>query len=513
MSEKTILVIGAGMAGLSAGCYAQMNGFRSQIFELHTIPGGLCTSWRRKDYVFDGSIRYLSGTDPQTKIHELWTELGLLEGRTFHYYDEFIRYEGADGRTFTLYTNIDRLEQHMLELAPDDRAVIAEFIKASRQFTKMEMPVDLTPSEPLEALELGQGMLPVLWPALWWRNVSVRQFAERFKDPLLRAALPDFFQFAPPDFPMMLLLTTIALMNDHEAGYPIGGSLRLAEDLARRYLALGGEIHYKSRVTKILVENDRAVGVRLEDGSEHRADIVISAADGHSTIFELLEGRYVNQRIRTYYRRLPVAKSILQISLGVNRDFSHEPPALSFPLAHPIYLGNVRHERLVVKHYCFDPTMAPPGKSVLSVWCEADYDYWKSMRTHPRHYRAAKELVAQQIITALDERFPGLSDAVEVVDVATPITYERYTANWRGAFAGWALTTRKMSLMMGGGMRKMLPGLHNFYMIGQWVEPGGNVELSVASGRDVLKDICAAEGKPFETVSKAVNSLSADLAD
>ncbi len=501
MPEKTILIIGAGMAGLSAGCYAQMNGYRSQIFELHTIPGGLCTSWRRKDYVFDGSIRYLSGTDPQTKIHELWMELGLLEGRTFHYYDEFIRYEGADGRIFTLYTNIDRLEQHMLELAPDDKAVTAEFIKALRQFTKMEMPVDLTPSEPLEALELGQGMLPVLWPALWWRNVSVRQFAERFKDPLLRAALPDFFQFAPPDFPMMLLLTTIALMNDHEAGYPIGGSLRLAEDLARRYLALGGEIHYKSRVAKILVEDDRAVGVRLEDGSEYRADIVISAADGHSTIFELLEGRYVNQRIRTYYRRLPVAKSILQISLGVNRDFSQEPPALNFPLPHPIYLGNVRHERLVVKHYSFDPTMAPPGKSVLSVWCEADYDYWKSMRAYPQHYRAAKELVAQQVITALDERFPGLREAVEVVDVATPITYERYTANWRGAFAGWALTTRKMSMMMGGGMRKMLPGLHNFYMIGQWVEPGGNVELSVASGRDVLKDICAADAKPFVTDS------------
>ncbi len=510
MFEQTILIIGAGMAGLSAGCYAQMNGYRSQIFELHTIPGGLCTSWRRKDYVFDGSVRYLSGTDPQTKIHELWMELGLLEGREFHYYDEFIRYEGEDGRVFKLYTNIDRLEQHMLELSPDDATVIAEFVRALRQFTKMEMPLDLTPSEPLEALELGKEMMPVLWPALRWRSVSVRQFAERFRDPLLRAALPEFFQFSPPDFPMMLLLTTVAMMNDREAGYPIGGSLRFAQDLAKRYLALGGEIRYKSRVTSILVENDRAVGVRLADGSEHRADIVISAADGHSTIFDLLGGRYLDNKVRSYYRDMTVAKSILQISLGVSRDFSAECPFINFPLAQPVYLGNVRHERLVVKHYCFDPTMAPPGKSVLSVWCEADYEYWKSMRAHPRYYRAAKDLVAQQVIAALDERFPGLSDAVEVVDVATPVTYERYTANWRGAFAGWALTTRKMSMMMGGGMKKTLPGLDNFYMIGQWVEPGGNVELSVASGRDVMKDICTAKGKPFETTATSINSLSAD---
>lgn len=203
MSEKTMLIVGAGMAGLAAGCYAQMNGYRSQIFELHTIPGGLCTSWRRKDYVFDGSVRYLSGTNPQTKIYELWEELGLLEGREFHYYDEFSRFEGDDGRVFTLYTDIDRLEQHMLALSPADAAVIHEFTTAIRQFRKMELPVDLTPSGPEESLELGQSMVPVVIPALRWANATVRKYAERFKDPLLRTALPAFFQFAPPDFPMM----------------------------------------------------------------------------------------------------------------------------------------------------------------------------------------------------------------------------------------------------------------------------------------------------------------------
>ena len=432
-------------------------------------------------------------------MHQLWQELGLLREQPIHYYDEFIRYEGADGRAFRLFTDIDRLEAHMLELSPRDRAVIREFTQAAHQFRQMEMPVDLTPSTPLEAMELGQSMLPVLWPAMRWRGVSVRQFAARFQDPLLREGLPEFFQFSPADFPMMLVLTTVAMMHDREAGYPIGGSLRLAESLAQRYLALGGAIRYRSRVTKILVENHRAVGVQLSNGGEHRGDIVISAADGHSTLFDLLEGHYLNDTLRAYYRKLPVSKSILQISLGVAEDFSAEPSAMSFPLPAPLYLGNTRHERLVLKHYCFDPTMAPPGHSVLSVWCEADYDYWRSMRAQPKHYRAAKELVAQQVIAAIEGRYPGLSDKIEVIDVATPITYERYTGNWRGAFAGWALTTRKMSMMMSGGMSKTLAGLENFQMIGQWVEPGGNVELSVASGRDVIKDLCMAENQPLCT--------------
>ncbi|MBN1260139.1 MAG: NAD(P)-binding protein, partial [Anaerolineae bacterium] len=237
MSQTKILIIGAGMAGLSAGCYAQMNGFDSQIFELHAIPGGLCTAWKRGDYIFDGSVRYLTGADPQTRVHQLWLELGLLEGRKFHYYEEFTRYEGEDGRVFTLYTDIDRLEAHMLALSPEDAGVTADFIRALRQFQDMDTPVDLTPSGPLEALELGQSMLPMLGPALRWRNAGVIQFARRFKDPLIREALPNFFQFAREDFPMMLLLTTVAMMNDHEAGYPIGGSLSLAKDLAARYQA------------------------------------------------------------------------------------------------------------------------------------------------------------------------------------------------------------------------------------------------------------------------------------
>jgi phytoene dehydrogenase-like protein len=501
---QSVLIIGAGIAGLSAACYAQMNGYQATCFELHHIPGGLCTSWRRGDYVFDGSIRYLTGVHPESKIHRLWEELGVLEGREVYTYDEFGRYEGVDGRTLILYTNIDRLEAHLLDLSPEDRRPIRVLTEALRDFTRMELPVDLTPSDAQELLEMGQGMLPVLLPALRWRTVTVSQFAKRFRDPLICEALPNFFQFSRPDFPMMVLLTTLANMNDHEAGYPIGGSRRFAESLADRCLALGGEIHYRSRVTEVLTEpgvggTDRAVGVRLEDGSEHWGDIVISAADGHSTLFDLLGGHYVDEAIRSRYRSLPVAESILQISLGVDRDFRDQPPSVSFPLVKALDLGGVRHERLVLKHYCFDPTMAPKGKSVLSLWCRADYEHWRALRTDRAQYRAAKEEVANRVIDVLEARYPGLRAQVEVVDVATPVTYERYTANWRGAFAGWALTTRKMSMMMGGGMSKTLPGLDRFYMIGQWVEPGGNVELSAASGRDVIKDLCEEQDRPFHT--------------
>lgn len=499
MSPHTkIVIIGAGVAGLSAGIYAQMNGFETTIFEMHSLPGGLCTSWRRRGYTFDGAVRYLAGVNPQTKGYQLWEELGILKDTPIHFYDEFVAIEGRDGRTLHLYTDVNHLEKHLLELSPQDQRTIEEFIEGIRDFTRMELPVDLTAEDMVELAEMGKEMLPVLMPTLRWRTKTLSEYAEKFEDPLLREGLQHFFQFAPPDFPMMLCLSTLAMMNDHEAGYPMGGSLPIAKGLASHFEDLGGKIHYRSRVKEVLVEKDRAVGVKLEDGREERADIVISASDGRATIFDLLGGRYLDQKIRHYYDDGMVpCKSILQVSLGVAMDFSDQPPMINIPLDQPVWLGNIRHDRMVLKHYCFDPQAAPTGKSSLSLWFEADPDYWQWLYSDKDRYDWHKQEVAEIVIDALEKRFPGLRDAVEVVDVATPVTYQRYTGNWRGAFAGWALTTRKMSMMMGKGMDKTLPGLEHFYMIGQWVEPAGNVELSCASGRDVIKDICHDGNEPF----------------
>ena len=498
-TPPTLLIVGAGMAGLSAGCYAQMNGFASQIFELHDIPGGLCTSWKRKGYQFDGAVRYLVGTSDRARAYPLWAELGVLPATLVHYYDEFIRYEGTDGRVVRFLTDPDALEAHLLALAPGDAGPIREFTGALRDFSDLDLPLDLTPDDPNEGLAFGKIMLGHALPLMRWMKVTVRAFAERFTDPLLRQALPGFFQCTPPDFPMLMLLMTLAPMGRRMSGYPIGGSLDLALTVARRYHALGGVVRYNARVTEILTEHDRAVGLRLADGREIRGDVVVSAADGRSTIFDLLGGRFADPHARDHYRRLPVSDSIVQVSLGVARDFSAEPPMLDFPLAEPIDMGGRVHHRLVVKHYCFDPNMAEPGKSSLTVWAEADYDHWKTLHADESRYAAEKERIGAAVIAALDRRYPGLAASVEVVDVATPTTFERYTANWRGAIHGWALGMDKMNFMTRMGMPKTLPGLRDFYMIGQWVEPAGNVQLSAASGRDLLEVICKRLGRAFVT--------------
>ena len=491
--SKSIIIIGAGIAGLSAGCYGQMNGYRTQIFELHDKPGGLCTSWKRKGYTFDGCIHWLVGSGAGSSFNHIWQELGALQGKQIVDHEEFTRVEGSNGKAFIIYTNIDRLEQHMKELAPADTKVIEEFCKAARLFTRFGQGTGDPSKKPglFDRIKMGLRMLPFMPSLIKYGKMPIHDFGARFSDPFLRRAFATAFDM--PDFPTVAMMMTLAWMHNRDAGYPIGGSLEFARAIERRYHDLGGEIHYKARVEKILVENNQAVGVRLTDGAEHRADVVISAADGHATIFDMLEGKYISDKVRGYYAELPIFPPIIQVSLGVARDLSDEPHSVSFMLSEPVSIAGEAHKRMGVKHYCYDPTLAPQDKSVAVVMIPSNYAYWKDLYKEPERYDAEKKEIAIKVIDQLDKRFPGFGEQVEVADVATPMTFERYTGNWQGSMEGWLPTTQTM----GKGMDKTLPGLEGFYMVGQWVEPGGGLPPAATSGRGVIQRICKRDGRPF----------------
>src|SRR3974377_1774377 len=96
-----IIIIGAGVAGLSCGCYLQMNGYRTMILEANALPGGLCTGWGRGPSVFYGCLRWWVGTNPSSAFHQVWNELGAIAGRQIINPEEFLRFEGTDGQTLS----------------------------------------------------------------------------------------------------------------------------------------------------------------------------------------------------------------------------------------------------------------------------------------------------------------------------------------------------------------------------------------------------------------------------
>jgi phytoene dehydrogenase-like protein len=190
---------------------------------------------------------------------------------------------------------------------------------------------------------------------------------------------------------------------------------------------------------------------------------------------------------------------MIQISLGVARDLAHEPPALRYRLDEPVRIAGELQDYLYIRHFSYDPTMAPAGKSVLTVSIESDYAYWRPLSEEPGLYEAEKARIAQCVIASLDKRFPGLAAQIDVIDVSTPLTIERYTGNWMGAYEGWLITTQDGGWGVGQSMKKTLSGLKNFYMVGQWVEPGGGLPTVALSGRNAVQLICHNDHKEFVT--------------
>ena len=496
MEPKSITIIGAGIAGLSAGCYGQMNGYRTRIFEMHDSPGGLCTSWKRKGYTIDGCLAWLVGSSPGIGFHRIWQELGAVQGQHMIDHEEYLRVEGKAGKTFIVYRDIDRLERHMKELAPQDARVIEELTGAARACAQYDLPVDKAPElyGTIHGISFLIQMFPFLRLLSKWKKVTLQEYAQRFSDRFLREAFPLLGDL--PGFPMAAVIMILAWMHRKSAGYPLGGSLAFSRRIERRYLDLGGEIHYRSRVREIMVENSKAVGVRLADGAEHRSDIVISAADGHATIFDMLGGKYINDKIRGYYDQLPLFSPLIHVVLGVARSFEGLPPTVLYLLDEPVTIAGQERKYIPVEIYNFDPTLAPPGKTVVKVMLASDYAYWNNLKQDPGRYKAEKEKIADQVIGLLDRRYPGLVGQVEMRDVATPLTWERYTGNWRGSFEGWLITKETFPPFH---MSKTLPGLKNFYMAGQWVEPGGGVPTAAMSGRNVIQILCKRDRRTFVT--------------
>jgi phytoene dehydrogenase-like protein len=287
----------------------------------------------------------------------------------------------------------------------------------------------------------------------------------------------------------------LALRSRKNTGYVAGGSRALAQAITDRYVGLGGTLRYNTPVVSVMVENGRAVGVCCADGTSVPATAVVSCADGHTTIFKMLGGRFVDKDILFAYHTCETFPALIQISLGIDTTFPEAPHTLNLPLPRPLKVDDTtRHSRIEVTIYSSNSGLCPNGKTVMVVRFSSRCKYWVNLRSsNPELYRTEKENLLRQVIGILDRRFPGMAQSLEYSDLATPATFVRYTGNWQGSYEGWLPTPR----ILGRRLPRTLPGLAGFYMAGHWVEPGGGLPFAALSGRCVAQLICAHNGRSF----------------
>jgi phytoene dehydrogenase-like protein len=493
LTNSKIIIAGAGIGGLSAGCYAQMSGFDTEIFEMHNLPGGQCTAWKRNGYTFDGCIHHLAGCKPGYRLYSMWEELGALPTRSIIFPEDMTEVEDENGKTFRVYVDLDRLSQHMKETAPQDANAIDSYIKAAREFTHLDL---------LETSLLSGGSFVKRFPSflkLARLGTPMKVYAEKFTNPFLRKAFPTI-QYDWTDTPMFVHLNMIGNCHAKNYGVPVGGSLEFSKAIEQRYERLGGKVHYNSYVKEILVEGNKAVGVRLADGTEHKADIIVSDVFSYTTIFTLLGGRFANEKTKKRYSK-PADNMIMgiQVSFGIAIDLSKEPRAIVLFLKKPVRIADREHDRIDLELFGYDPSLAPKGKSVLKVLLNTSYSFWKELYYgNHENYEKEKDTIAETLLNELEERFPGIKNQVEASDVATPITMERFTGLGQGFESKFGFF-EGMALLK--GPPKTLPGLREFYMVGG-TAGGAGIPGCAAQGRNLVKRICNEKKVAFMPQSK-----------
>lgn len=482
---KKLIIVGAGVSGLSAGVYAARNGFDVTIFEKHIIPGGLSTSWKRKGYLFEGGMHWLTGSSEKLFLNKVWREVGALkENNPVFYRDPFYVLKSG-GKELCLYRDVDRLEEELLRYAPEDKRAIRRLCDDIRLFKGVHMIVDDIPflktKNPVHPgiFELLR-MAIVIFRLPFLVQQSYIDYLSKFKNKDIRHLLATVIGTR---YNALSFVYTLASFASGDCGYPKGGSLRLTRNMADTFEKLGGKIEYRREVSKIVVEGGKASGVVVNDEFVP-SDAVIVTEDMRKAVETLFDVQ-LNRRWLSVLRRHVITEQNMFVCLGVKADLRKYPRGIVFPLEKPLCAGGLEFNELRINNYAEYENHSPEGcTSVTCLLLGNSYAYWKQVKEDGT-YKQKKQQLADDVISELEKHMPEIKDAVEVIDVATPLTYERYCNTYEGS---WMTVWRPGGRAINAPIKSL--SVKNLYFAGQRTIMPGGLPIAVVSGRKAVQYLC-----------------------
>lgn len=500
MSQK-VVIIGGGIAGLSAGIYAQKAGFDSVVYEKHAVPGGECTGWMREGHYIDNCICWMTCAKEGYDLWDIWKDSGICaDGIEIHQHDYFYKSE-MDGKAVYLWRDLKRAEKEMLELSPEDKKEIRSFFKHVKLSETLQVPCSkaIDMMNLFELTSYGLRMLKMVPVIMKYGKMSVGDLADRFKHPLLKKVMLDYM---PRDYLAHLFITAYGTISSGGGGVPVGGSLSAMLRMADRYKQLGGSLVCSTPVKKIVIENNKTTGVILDDGTFINADFVISATDTNHTFTKLLEdgARYIPYKLKKSYndpKNNPLGSSFhAAFSLDMKTT---DIGGRTFFDCNGFELAGRKITRMNIKNYSFEKTQVPEGKSLVQVKIlepENEYLYWEDLYNHDKpRYEKEKQKAADDIQKAIEERFPFTKGKLKLLDVWTPFTYNRFCNAYRGVYMTFITTKKSPNLTNIPGVVK---GIKNLFLAGQWLMLPGGIPVALVTGKYAIQRILKSQGKKIE---------------
>ena len=306
-------------------------------------------------------------------------------------------------------------------------------------------------------------------------------YVTQFKNKNLRHILESVIGYR---YNALSFIYTLGSFASGDCGYPHGGSVQMAKNIADTFLNLGGKIQYRTKVEKVVIENNVTKGVQTKDGFIP-GDAVIVTEDARAALDNLFKKPLESAPVKSI-KENAIGEQNMFVCLGVKADLIKYPYTSILPLDEPFEYAGLKFNEIRINNYAKYKDHAPEGCTSMTCLLIGDsYDFWKAAKEDGT-YKEKKTELAEKLIETISKFIPEIKDNVDAIDVATPCTYERYCGSYGGSW---------MSVWKAGGKQfnypvKLDKKIKNLYFAGQRIRMPGGLPLAAYTARLAVQELC-----------------------
>lgn len=496
------VIIGAGLGGLSCAAAFARQGFRPLVLEQHNKPGGYATTFKRPGgFEFDVSL-HATTVGERNGVHNLIPGFPEINDVEFVSHPSLCRVIYPDYDLRVPNQDVPAYVSWLKKNFPNEPAGIDALFADMKGVTEEVHRLSASKS-PIDESRFSADypVLAKFSTATWGQIVD-----SRLKDPKLKAIVSSqwgYYGLPPSKLASIYYGLPYYSYLSQGGFYPKGRSQKISNAMVTFIEGHGGQVLINTRVESVLLNGGAAYGVRTVDGHEYKGRVVVCNANMYDLFHKLLEPNTVPVDYIKRMDHFSVSLSTFQIFLGLQRDLVHEAGIPDSEISYiPGYDMEAAYQQarsgdFSSPHFSamlYDnvyPGYSPAGKNTVNLLCLQGYEHWKPYEADYRAgnktaYRLEKNRMADSVIALAEEKLlPGLSKAIEVKEIGTPLTNVRYTSNYLGAIYGWDQT-------LDNSMPKRIghaTPITNLYVSGAWTTPGGGYAGVIPSGLECFAEI------------------------
>ena len=470
-----VIIVGGGVAGLSAGIFALEKGHTVTLFEKHFLAGGNLTGWQRKGFSIDNCIHWLTGTSPLTERYNRWQRVGVISGRESVYSPSsfYTVYDGEN--SLTMSRDIEKTKRDMLRLSKKDSYEIESFIKATKLAS---LYIGTTLNEKGKRANIIDKIkfIPYFFK---YHRLSLEDLAKKFKHPTLKKVCVGFLG---KELTALGLIIAYSDFTSGNGDLIKNGSYNASKKMVEKFAKMGGVLLTNKECVLASRYKDKIESVTFSDGSTYSADYYIFATDA-KTAYEKILKTPMQPTLKYRYDKWKTFSGV-SVAFAIEGDAPFEIEAI-IPTSES-EREKIGSDFFAVREFSYFENFAPKGKNVLVSLQQCDEDEsarWINLAKNKEEYKIKKQRIANSQLREIERVFPSLKGKIEIIDAWTPYTYYKFTGESHGAFMSFLVEKNKAPFKSSNKIK----GVKNACLASQWLQPPGGLPIALDSGYNAVK--------------------------